>query len=293
MACRQDRLEGSCYRYEGTITIILNEMCPITTIPHHSKHIPWLSTETTYTMKERDKVRETARQTQNPATWQQYRILRNKVNSMVDNNRKSYYRDKYNKLHDTKDISGTYKAAKVQVGWKANATPVTFSIEGRKVTSPQEIANIQLEIFRKKTEKLLNQLPAPTQDPLTSLEEAMEKWEGKSSRPLLKFKTLSKLEILEIINKFSYNNSTGHDELDVAVIKHGAGLLHEPITHVVNLSITSESFASKWKIGQLLPLHKGKGLKNDDPESYRPIYLLPVISKITERAIQPQIMDFM
>ena len=91
----------------------------------------------------------------------------------------------------------------------------------------------------------------------------------------------------------SYSNSTGHDDLDSAVIKHGAGYLHGPITHIVNLSITTERFATKWKIGRLLPLNKGKGLRQNDPESFRPILLLPVISKITERALQPQIMDYM
>ena len=89
------------------------------------------------------------------------------------------------------------------------------------------------------------------------------------------------------------SNSTGHDEVSAAAIKHGVGHLHGPITHIVNLSITTESFANKWKIGRLLPLHKGKGLPLDDPESYRPISLLPVLSKITERALQPQIMEYM
>ena len=55
----------------------------------------------------------------------------------------------------------------------------------------------------------------------------------------------------------------------------------------------SARFATKWKIGKLLPLHKGKGLNPHDPTSYRPISLLPVIGKITERVLQKQILEYM
>ena len=52
-------------------------------------------------------------------------------------------------------------------------------------------------------------------------------------------------------------------------------------------------FPPRWKVGLLLPLHKGKGLDRRDPTSYRPISLLPVLGKVTERLLQPQIMNFM
>ena len=93
--------------------------------------------------------------------------------------------------------------------------------------------------------------------------------------------------------KMGNTTSSGNDRIDALAIKHGAAILHGPITHVVNLSILTSTFAAKWKIGKLLPLHKGKGLPKTDPKSFRPISLLPILGKITERAIQKQIMDFM
>ena len=62
-----------------------------------------------------------------------------------------------------------------------------------------------------------------------------------------------------------YSNSAAHDKIDAAVIKHGAALLHGPITHIVNISITSERFVTKWKIGRLLPLPQGKWLEARRP----------------------------
>ena len=40
-------------------------------------------------------------------------------------------------------------------------------------------------------------------------------------------------------------------------------------------------------------LHKGKGLDPNNPQSYRPISLLPIMGKIVERILQPQILNFM
>ena len=156
------------------------------------------------------------------------------------------------------------------------------------------MADLQLKVFTEKTEKLLRELPPPTVDPLSTLRESLDKWGvSKDSRELFKFKTISNIDTLQIIKDLSNTTSSANDRIDAISIKHGASILHGPITHVINCSIKTSKFASKWKIGSLLPLHKGKGLNQNDPKSFRPISLLPVIGKIVEWALQPQILDFM
>ena len=156
------------------------------------------------------------------------------------------------------------------------------------------MAEVQINAFHNKTEKLVNQIPTTTSDPLSTLQAAMNNWgQPKLNREAFRLKTVTKLEVLNIIKKLGNTTSTAIDQIDAMAIKHGAMVLHGPITHVINLSIVSEKFASSWKIGKLLPLHKGKGLDHQDPKSYRPISLLPLLGKLTERAIQPQILNFM
>ena len=101
------------------------------------------------------------------------------------------------------------------------------------------------------------------------------------------------VDTLRIIKDLGNTTSSAHDRLDSLALKHGAAILHRPLTHVINTSIKTSKFASRWKIGKLLPLHKGKGLSMSDPKSFRPISLLPVIGKVIERVLQPQILDFM
>ena len=58
----------------------------------------------------------------------------------------------------------------------------------------------------------------------------------------------------------------------------------------MNLSIKLSTVPDECKIAKLKPLYK-KG-KKTDPKNYRPISLLPVISKILEKVIHDQTMEF-
>ena len=87
--------------------------------------------------------------------------------------------------------------------------------------------------------------------------------------------------------------SAAHDTIDAIAIKTGILQLAKPITYTINLSISQSKFPARWKIGAILPLHKGKGLSQSDPSSFRPITLLPILGKLTEKVLQSQIMNFM
>ena len=156
------------------------------------------------------------------------------------------------------------------------------------------MAEIQKDSFKNKVDKFISQLRQPEIDPLSALQMALEDWgDRKDLRPELTLNKISELETLALVNKLGNNTSYGNDELNAMAIKLAAGILYKPITYVINLSIESSTFVQKWKIGHLLPLHKGKGLNSQDPDSYRPILLLPVLGKLTEQALQQQFLIFM
>ena len=62
------------------------------------------------------------------------------------------------------------------------------------------------------------------------------------------------------------------------------------MTQILNLSIKLSTVPDECKIAKLKPLYK-KG-KKTDPKNYRPISLLPVISKILQKVIHDQTMEF-
>ena len=186
------------------------------------------------------------------------------------------------------------RRAKNQVGITKNTSPTSFLVEGKKITDPQDMANLQSKTFSDKTSKLINELSPPSVDPCSSQQNSLNKWGvRKENRVTFEFKTISNLDTLKILKDLGNTTSAANDRIDALSLKHGAQILHAPITHIINCSIKTSQFATKWKISKLLPLHKGKGLDPYDPKSYRPISLLPIMGKIVERVLQTQILNFM
>ena len=64
-----------------------------------------------------------------------------------------------------------------------------------------------------------------------------------------------------------------------------------PISQIFNLSIKTSSFPDDCKISKLKPLYK-KGSKTD-PKNYRPISLLPIVSKIIEKLVHDQTQNYL
>ena len=64
------------------------------------------------------------------------------------------------------------------------------------------------------------------------------------------------------------------------------------VCHILNLSIKNKKFPSKWKIAKVVPLYKGKGSKFD-AKNYRPVAILPILSKVLERAMYKQVISHM
>ena len=85
-------------------------------------------------------------------------------------------------------------------------------------------------------------------------------------------------------------NSTGKDGISSKLLKAIKTSLIEPLTLIFNQMLITGKFPERLKIAKVLPLYKedDKKLLNN----YRPISLLPVISKIFERIIYNQLYSY-
>ena len=81
----------------------------------------------------------------------------------------------------------------------------------------------------------------------------------------------------------SKSKSTGLDGIGASPLKLAAPAIADSITYICNLSIKTKSFPEKWKEAKVTPIFK-KG-KTDDCSYYRPISVLPILSKILEKHV--------
>ena len=104
------------------------------------------------------------------------------------------------------------------------------------------------------------------------------------------FTTVTEPEVLCIINKMDNKSSSGYDAISNKILKYLKNELCNGITLIVNQMLETGIFPSGLKLSKIIPLYK-KGDKNL-LSNYRPISLLPTMSKIFERVIYNQLYSY-
>ena len=107
----------------------------------------------------------------------------------------------------------------------------------------------------------------------------------------LHFQTIQSRYISDLLKNFDINKAARIDDLFGRFLKDGADILTMPITQICDLSIKFSCFPKDCKVAKIKPLHK-KGTKTD-PNNFRPISLLLIVSKIIEKVIHDQTMNYL
>lgn len=106
-----------------------------------------------------------------------------------------------------------------------------------------------------------------------------------------KFKQETKESIIKLIDRIKTDVATGTDEIDAKLIKDTKYTIAESLTKLINLSYSMSIFPNSMKIAIIKPLHKKNSI--EDASNYRPLSILPVISKIFERSATDQIVEYL
>ena len=91
------------------------------------------------------------------------------------------------------------------------------------------------------------------------------------------FKLVSKDDIMKIMNKLHPKSSFGQDNISTILLKSISTEIYETLTLIINQSLSTGIFPDKLKIAKIKPIFKKEN--PNIPDNYRPISLLPAISK--------------
>ena len=97
--------------------------------------------------------------------------------------------------------------------------------------------------------------------------------------------------VLKELAKLEVTKASGPDGITARLLKDVAPVIAKPITYLVNLTISTGLIPAEWKDARVTSIFKS-GASND-VNNYRPISVLPLVSKIMEHAIQVQFLAFL
>lgn len=99
------------------------------------------------------------------------------------------------------------------------------------------------------------------------------------------------IEIIKIISTLKTSSATGHDGISNNFLKKAKYVLASPIAHICNLSMLSGLVPDCFKMADICPIYKSGNTFSIS--NYRPISLLPSLSKILEKVVNKRLLGFL
>ena len=132
--------------------------------------------------------------------------------------------------------------------------------------------------FASTAERTLNKTATPIEDIFTVISNLpQEKNNCFNLRHVLYHEVLKELKSLR------RDTSTGPDNIPARYIKLAIDVICYLLTHIINSFIDHSTFPTSWKKARTVPI--GKIAHPLEKSDFRPISILPVLSKIFERLV--------
>lgn len=193
-----------------------------------------------------------------------------------------YYQKEFEKFKG--DIKRTWKTINTILNRnrKVNNFPSHIICKSGKLENLQDIVNEFNDYFCNIGQELAKKIPSSKQNYSVFLK--------KQITSSFSFNTVDSDTIKKVLNGFKPKTSKGTDGISMKLLKSISQIIIEPLRILVNQSIMTSTFPSELKLAKILPLIKTPNNFNID--NFRPISLLPSISKIIEKCVFLQIYEY-
>ena len=246
------------------------------------KRSPWITRELLCKIRKRDFLKKKAISSNNSATWDQFKRARNQANNAIKLAKKRYVSDnlKANKGNSRKTWKVINELTSRNSGKSANILEI--KADNRIVSSPMDIAEAINEHFSNVAQVLAQDIPVVDVNPESYLE---------PTDSLFSLQIPSVNTVFSFLSKIDEKKATGLDRIPSNLLKMAASIVAPSLTSIFSKSILTGIYPNDWKAAKVTPLFK-KGLKSD-PNNYRPISVIPVVSKVLEKIVYNQLYHYL
>ena len=151
--------------------------------------------------------------------------------------------------------------------------PLTIKSDTKIINDPDEAVNYMNNFFSNIGTNLNSSTKIPSHNPSI--------FPPNSHYGSFVLTEVTEEEVIDAINGLKSNAAPGYDEITVSLLKITSAHIAAPLVNIFNSSFNSGIFPSRMKIAKITPIHK-KGSQLD-VNKYRPISLLPSLSKCLEK----------
>ena len=251
--------------------------CPMKTIFPRRPYCPWLedNPELRALMSQRDEAHRVWRETRTHQNLETYRTLRNRVKG-------SFARSK-------RDFLCSYLLSDRTSFWRGIKH---FSLRAPKITEdlPGSLTPQRADDFNRHFVSVGPRVAAE----MKAINPAGASPPPRPPRVTASYFTLRPVTLPELskaLSDLSSSKAVGIDGVPIDAVRKCFPVVGPHILHIINTSIATCIFPSSWKIASVVPLHKAGS--RDSASNFRPISILSVLSKLTEKVICGQLLSYL
>ena len=212
-----------------------------------------------------------------------YNKYRNKLSSIIHRSRKMYYDNILQK--SCSNLKKTWSIVNELIGKKKSRTlPTHITNNQDKICDNQNMAEAFNNFFANIGKNVNQKVGASKHDFRCFLSK-------DSPENSFYMHPTNDNEIKKIVGNLKCSFSAGVDGLSSSFLKQIIPHISIPFSHICNLSIVNGEFPTAMKISKVIPVHKSGDANTLN--NYRPISLLPSLSKVLERIMYDRLYKYL
>ena len=237
-------------------------------------HLPWMNSTILYYIKKKNSIRMRIKRSCHPSEQLKHRFreLRTTIKRMLRESRLEYINSTCaSREHNPKRFWSFFK-----IKSKVSNIPLEVSIKAGKNEYERAYAKNNAEVANTFNEYFASIFTHDDDSDLITEEH---------SEPdiILEDITLTNDEVITVLANLNINKAFGPDGIPARLLTETSSLIAPSLCALFNKSLRCGVLPDEWKLANVVPVYK-RGVKSY-VENYRPISLLPLISKALERCV--------
>lgn len=248
---------------------LLDRHAPLVPCLTKSSVSPWFNAEVSKAIVDRDLAYADWKRFRTDEKLSVFKVLRNRASHVASMAKKRYFAKKFARVSPTRSLWGSLKRLGFVSSTDDSVPPFTADefnahfVGGANYSEFPRVLSSQIS-------------PSFVSRP--------------RSNASFSFRCVSGLEVVKAIQSVK-SNSVGLDLIPISFIRMLLPVILPSVTHLFNSIITKSFFPAHWKVAKVIPLRKNS--RNRSMDDFRPISMLPALSKALERLLKNQIVRYM
>ena len=273
-----DDVDIVCNTFTATFLKIARNFIPNKSVLIRPRDSPWFTGHLHKMRRKVIRLYHKAKEKMNEYHWNCYKSLNKEYHNELDN-AENVYKENLNKsLRTNRNVKGWWKTVNQLLGRGNDSSypPVKNPNSNEFVSDSKQKACLFNEFFLSHSaiDSSKARLPAVQMESEIKLSDIF----------------VTDQEVKDLINILDTSKSTGCDEISPKLVHKAGDSIVSPLTRLFNLCLHKNKIPSLWKKANVIPIHKKD--EKDVLNNYRPISILPVLSKIFERVIFKHVYNF-